>query len=160
MTNSSLLYFEDESEAKKILLIEGRKLKNIAQMEWAKYLNSYSPVEYIRTHDSEKALKLGIVKVVNSDHLGIEVTWDNTLVYHDSWLYKKGKAKKNVQGHSIMLISKGWHSKKLEKVYGKRVYRHTYYQGYGYIDNVIRAYENVKDPRIHIELQWSGVFYK
>ena len=145
-------------EAKKLLQKEGRKLERIAKSEWRKYLNSYSPKEYIRTGRSEKAIKLNNVKQVSSDELGIELTWQNDLVYHDSVLYKKGYTSKNKKGHSVMLISRGWHSVKLEKKLKRRIYRFTYYQGSGYIDNVIKRYKAVKDKNVSLELQWSGAF--
>ena len=57
-----------------------------------------------------------------------------------------------------MLISRGWHSVKLEKKLKRRIYRFTYYQGSGYIDNVIKRYKAVKDKNVSLELQWSGAF--
>lgn len=157
---SNPVFFEDEAQARRVMKQEGLKLKNIAIREWQSYLNMYKPVEYIRTGDSERAIKLGMVKVLDPYHIGIELTWVNNLVYHDSWLYNKGKVSRNERGHSVMLMSKGWHSKKLEKAYKKKVYRHTYYEGNGYIDNVVKQYEQTKDPRITLEVQWSGAFTK
>lgn len=59
-----------------------------------------------------------------------------------------------------MLISEGWHSKKLEKMYGKRVYRHTYFEGTNYLAEVQKAYNAGKPIGVTLETQWSGQFYK
>lgn len=167
ITNNELVFYSLE-EARKVLLQEGKKLEQIARLEWDKYLHSYKPVEYKRTGNSAKAIKLGGVIPIGENKFGIELTWVNNLVYHDSWLYKKGKTSTNKRGHAIMLIGTRWHSKKLEKVYRKRVYRHTYWQwegangldGTSYLDNIVKKYEQIKDPRINIEIQWSGKFLK
>lgn len=146
-------YFDSEEEAIKVLEAEGRKLEKIAKTIWRNYLESYTPKEYIRTGASERAIKLNSVKKISEDELGIELTWENDLAWHDSWLWKKGKISSNQKGHAIILISMGWHAKKLEKAYKKPVYRHTYYEGFGYLSKVIEAYDAVRDKRIGLELQ-------
>jgi hypothetical protein len=149
--------FPSEKDAMKVLLAEGRKLEAIARKEWRRYLGSYSPKEYVRTGNSEKAIKLKTRPIkVGTDHIAIEVTWENDLAWHDSWLYKKGKTKTNQRGHAVLLISAGWHSKKLERVYkrgARKPYRHTYYEGYGYLTKVINSYNAVRDKRIGLELE-------
>lgn len=98
---------------------------------------------------------MGKVKRIDGNTLGIELTFENDLMYHDSVV--KGSTKK---GHSIMLISEGWHSKKLEKMYGRRVYRHTYFEGVNYLAEVQKAYNTGKPVGVTLETQWSGQFYK
>ena len=172
-TVNNIFYFTDADEATAKLKQEGKKLEKIAKSVWNKYLSSYKPTEYVRTGRSAKAIKLGNVKVLGVDaqgfvNLGIELTWLNNLAYHDSWLYKKGKTSTNKQGHAFMLIGTKWHSKKLEKIYKKKVYRHTYWSWAGdssldensYLDAIISEYEKVKDPRFGLEIQWSGRFLK
>jgi len=86
-----------EAEAKKLLLKEGRRLEGIAKKVWRRTMG-YKPKVYAvhltgvagkRTGRSERAIKLGKVKVLEDGNLGIELTWDNDLVYHESALGKK-----------------------------------------------------------------------
>jgi len=147
MENQNNLYFDSEEEARKILKQEGKTLEKIAIKIWRQYLASYKPKKYVRTGNSEKAIKLNEIKVIGTDELGIELTWENDLAWHPSVVPTSSE-----KGHAIILISNGWHSKKLEKIYRKSVYRHTYYEGYGYIQKVIQAYEAIKDKRITLEL--------
>ncbi|AZU98927.1 hypothetical protein pW2_94 [Bacillus phage pW2] len=94
----------------------------------------------------------------------IELTWENSLAYHDSYIYKQGFTSKNQKGHAIMLIGTKWHSKKLEGIYRKKIYRHTYWawngSGGNYLDAVVNQYKAVADKRIMIDVQWSGAFIK
>lgn len=155
MALNNALFFDSPEQAMMALEREGKKLMKIAKIEWQKYLKSYKPVQYIRTGNSERAIKLGKPKMIGANQYGIELTWVNNLVYHNSVVPNSNK-----KGHSVMLISSGWHSKKLEKIYGRQVYRHTYYEGNSYINNVMKKYESQKDRRIDLELQWSGAFTK
>ena len=165
------VYFESPQEAELVLRREGKKLEKIAHRVWQKYLNSYTPNEYQRSGNPARAIKLGKVKNLGVDaqgfvQYGIELTWLNNLVYHDSWLFKKGKTTRNQKGHAVMLIGTKWHSKKLEKLYKKKVYRHTYWNwdkdysldGNTYLDAVQREYESQKDRRVDLEIPWSGRF--
>lgn len=142
--------FDSEEEARKELLRAGRELEKIAINVWRKYLSSYKPKVYVRTGKSEKSIKLGSVKKLDDNTLGIELTWVNDLAYHDS-IFGEG----NKQGHAIMLISAGWKAKKLEKKIGRK-YRLTYYEGFDYIGKVREAFESVKHRGIELEIQWSG----
>jgi hypothetical protein len=141
--------FPSEKDAMKVLLAEGRKLERIARKEWRRYLGSYDPQQYVRTGNSEKAIKLKTRPIkISENEIAIELTWENNLAWHNSVVPKSKK-----KGHAIILISAGWHSKKLEKIYGRAVPRHTYYEGYGYLTNVINAYNAVRDKRIGLELE-------
>lgn len=140
-----------EQQAKKALLAEGKRLEAIAIKLWRKYLASYTPVKYVRHGNSEKAIKLGKVKRISPTQFGIELTWDNGLVYHDSVIPKSKK-----KGHSVMLISDGWHSKKLERKIGRSVPRFTYFGGTGYLYQVYKAYMASAPQGITLETQWSG----
>jgi hypothetical protein len=135
-----------EQEAYKLLVREGKRLERIAKKAWQVYYASYKPVEYVREYDSNKAIKLGRVKKVGPNQLGIELTWEDSLAYHPS-RFKGGK-----KGHSIILISEGWHSKKLEAKIGRR-YRFTYFEGTGYISKVISLWNAGAPKGISIELQ-------
>lgn len=150
---SSPFAFDSELEAKLALESEGRRLKDIAIKQWRKYLGSYSPKQYVRTGKSEASIKLGNVIKIDENTLGIELTFVNDLVYHDSIF--KGK-----KGHSIMLISAGWRAKKLEKSMGRSVPRLTYYEGSGYLYQVYKEFESTKKKGINIEIQWSGKVQK
>lgn len=143
--------FDSDEEARRVLQAEGRKLKYIAIKLWRKYLQSYQPTQYVRTRDSQRSIKLGNVFKLDNDEWAIELTYVNDLAYHDSVITGSKK-----QGHSIMLISDGWHNKKLEAAYGRRVDRHTYFEGTGYIYKVYKEYMKTRDNRVSLDVQWSG----
>jgi len=169
-------FFESEVQARATLMREGVKLEKIAKRVWSVYMNSYTPVEYVRTGNSAKSLLLGKPKYIGVDSFGnteygIELTWRNDLVYHDSWIYKKGKTSVNRKGHSVMLIGTKWHAPKLEKIYraeDRGVYRHTRWEWEGangtshdtYIDAVMNEYSKISDRRMSLELQWSEEYVK
>lgn len=144
-----------EEQAINILRSEGRRLEKIARKVWRQYLDSYSPKAYVRTGKSMKGIVLKRVRKIDANHFGIELTFENDLMYHDSVV---GSSKK---GHSIMLISDGWHSKKLEAMYrGRRVYRHTYYEGFNYIGKVVKEFNAGKPMGVFLDVNWSGKYYK
>lgn len=149
--NNTPFSFDTEAEARKVLEEEGRKLKYIAIKQWRLYLSSYTPKMYVRTRKSQRAIKLGRVIKLDNNTFGLELTFENDLVYHDS-VIKKSKLK----GHSIMLISNGWHSKKLEAKIGRRIERFTYYEGSGYLSKVYNEYMKVKHVGITLDTEWSG----
>lgn len=148
INNNGHLEFESESEARRALESEGKRLLDIARNIWRQYLASYSPKMYVRHGNSEKALKLGSVKKLDDDTLGIELTWENDLAYHNS-VITKGKP----QGHSIMLISEGW---KVKKGKHKNVYRFGYYEGFDYLTKIEQAFNNGNNKGIALEIQWAG----
>lgn len=139
-----------EQQARTLLEEEGRKLKYIAIKLWRQYLSSYKPKQYVRTRKSQRAIKLGRVERLADGSLGIRLEWENDLVYHDSVISKKEK-----QGHSVMLISEGWHSVKLEQKIGKRK-NFTYFEGTGYISKVYEEYMNIAPKGIRLITNWSG----
>lgn len=160
-TNNSLLTFDSDAEAIRVLSLEGRKLKYIAIKIWRLYLSSYSPNTYAvhktgvlgkRTGKSLQSIKLGKVKKIGVDDWGIELTYLNDLAYHDSVINRKD-GRKHAQGHSIMLISQGWKAKKGKN---KNVERFGYYEGFDYLGQVQREYETVKDKRVTLDIQWLG----
>lgn len=153
-SKSNALYFESEAEAIKVLTAEGNKLKAIALKVWRRYLGSYQPQMYVRTGRSEKGIRLKPVKRVGANTYSIELTFDNGLMYHDS-VFGKGQPK----GHSIMLISSGWHSKKLENRIGV-VPNFTYKGGFDYLGQVQSAYNAVRNKKVFLDIQWSGQAYK
>lgn len=146
--------FDSEIEAIKALKSEGERLERIAIKIWRKYINSYTPNQYVRTGNAEKSIKLGGIKKLNDNTLAIELTFQNDLVYHNS-RFKKGK-----KGHAVMLISDGWHSKKLEKKLGRRVNRFTYFGGSGYLYQVYKEFNATKKKGITLDIQWSGKVQK
>ncbi|MFQ3543656.1 hypothetical protein Q7A53_06190 [Halobacillus rhizosphaerae] len=146
--NNSLFAFDSEQEAKRVLMAEGRRLKYIALKIWRRYLSSYKPEAYIRTRKSQNAIKLGHVKKVGSDTLGIELTFDDNLLYHDSVI-----SKSEPKGHSIMLISEGW---KVKRGRAKDVYRFGYFEGINYIERVKEAFESGKHKGITLVVNWQG----
>lgn len=145
------LKVHSEAEAKKVLMAEGRRLKLIALKIWRKTIHSYSVKKYVRTRKAQNSIKLGKVKMIAPNVWGIELTWDNDLVYHDSIF--KGKQKK---GHAVMLISEGWYSAKLEKRMGRRIDRFTYFGGTGYLASVVKEWQSSAPKGVTIETQWSG----
>lgn len=151
---TSQFMFTSEEEAKKILLSEGHRLKSIADKVWQQYLGSYTPKKYVRTHRSENGIKIGGVKSLGKDLWGIEVTFENSLMYHNSVI-----GKGNPQGHSIMLISSGWKAKKLEKKIGVKEH-FTRYKGFNYLGKVVKEFNSGKHKGISLEVQWSGAYLK
>lgn len=149
-----LKYMQGLSEvrAREVLRNEARKLQKIAIKEWRKYLSSYMPKTYIRTGNAERSIKIGTIKKVDMNHIGIEVTYQNDLVYHDSIMGGK-------RGHAVMLISDGWHAKKLEAKMG-RVHRLTYFEGTGYLHKVYNEYNKVSPTGVSLDIQWSGQYSK
>lgn len=153
-SKSNGLYFESEAEAIKVLNAEGRKLKLIALRVWRRYLGSYQPQQYVRTRRSQRGIKLKPVKRVGANTYSIELTFENGLMYHDS-VVGKGQPK----GHSIMLISSGWHSKKLENRIGE-VPNFTYRDGFDYLGQVQSEYNAIRNKKVFLDIQWSGQAYK
>jgi len=147
-TQNNNSFFDSEEEASRVLQAEGRKLTKIAIKVWRQYLGSYTPKKYIRTNKSMFSIKLKKVKKIDADTLGIEVTFENDLVYHDS-IFGKG----HKQGHAVMLISSGWRVKKGRH---KDIENFGYKEGFDYLGKVKQAYEAVRDKRISFEIQWSG----
>lgn len=141
-----------EQQTRVLLRAEGQRLEKIARKIWKQYLSSYRPVEYVRTGDAMDSIKLGQVKRVGGMQLGIELTWENDLAYHDS-VFKNNKT----QGHAIMLISDGWHARKLENRIGK-VHRFTYFEGTGYLYRVYKEYMATAPPNMTLDVQWSGKY--
>lgn len=144
-----------EREVKKLLESEGRKLKYIAVKLWRQYLSSYKPKVYVRTRNSQRGIKLGKVKMIAPNQWGIELTWENDLMYHDS-VFPNNPTK----GHSVMLISDGWHSRKLEAKIGRRIHRFTYFEGTNYLYRVYKEYMKIAPESITIDVQWSGQYVK
>lgn len=148
-----------EEQAIRVLRREGKRLERIAKKVWRQYCESYKPKVYAehlgsrgrRTGRAERGIKLKtrIIKV-DGNHLGMEVTFENSLMYHPSVFGQK-------QGHAIMLISSGW---KVKKGKHKDVYRFGYYEGFDYIGKVQQAFEAGKERGITLEVQWSGKYLK
>ncbi|MFS0905808.1 hypothetical protein AB3N02_22555 [Priestia aryabhattai] len=162
-TASNGFYFESEAEAIRVLKAEGKRLERIARRVWQRYLDSYEPKKYAehingmpghRTGRSMKSIKLGRVKRIGDNEYGIELTFINDLVYHESVF---GNAQP--EGHSIMLISSGWTARKLEEKIGIREH-FTRYKGFNYLGEVQRAFNNGKHKGIDLEIQWSGKYLK
>lgn len=143
-----------DRELKRLMEREGRKLKYIALKHWRKYLSSYKPKQYVRTRDTQRGIKLGRPKRMPDGTYAIELTFENSLMYHDS-IFGPNQPK----GHSLMLISDGWHSRKLERRIGK-VYMLTYFEGTGYLYNVYKEYMKVAPQGIKLDVQWSGKYTK
>lgn len=134
---------------------EGRALERIARNTWRRYTSSYSPKMYIRTQNAEKSIRLGRVQKIGN-YFEIRLTYLNHLAYHDSIFDKqKGTKGRWRQGHAIMLISNGWHAKKLERRIGE-VYRFTYFEGTDYLSMVEKAYNARKPAGIELEVRWTG----
>ncbi|AYP68257.1 virion structural protein [Bacillus phage vB_BcoS-136] len=156
---ASALQGMSEAQARRVLQEEGRKLERIARSVWRAYLASYTPKEYarhlgkpsgVRTGNSERAIKLKQVKRTGINEFGIELTWENDLVYHDSVMNHK-------KGHAVMLISSGWTSSRGRN---KDVYRFGYYEGFDYLGKVEKTYNAMKHPQVYLEIQWSGKYLK
>lgn len=134
---------------------EGRRLKYIAVKLWRQYLSSYQPKEYIRTRDTQRGIKLGRIERVAPYQYGIRLEFENDLMYHDS-IFGSNQPK----GHSLMLISDGWHAKKLERKLGRRVHRLTYFEGTGYLYQVYKEYMKYAPRGVFLDVNWSGKYTK
>lgn len=138
---------------------EARTLKAIALKQWRRDMQDYKPKVYAvhlgmpqgkRTKQSQRGIKIGKVKRLEDGSFGIEVSWENQLMYHDSIFPNQP------QGHSVMLISEGWHSRKLEQKLRRRVYRFTYFEGTNYLARVIKAYNSIKPSWVTLIDEWKG----
>jgi hypothetical protein len=136
-----------EDQALKTLQQEARRLKYIAVKLWRQDMNSYQPKQYIRTRDAQKSIKLGKPFRIDQRYYGIRLEYDDSLAYHPS-IFKGGS-----KGHAIILISYGWHSKKLERKIGKEVYRFTYFDGTKYIPRVMDEFMKFAPKGISLELE-------
>lgn len=150
--NQNEFAFDSDEEAIKALQSEGRRLKYIAIKVWRQYLNSYTPKQYVRTRDSQRSIKLGKVYKVDENTWGIAVTFDNDLAYHDSILYTD-----EPQGHAIMLISQGWTVK--DSAMHRDVYRFGYYEGFDYIEKVMKEFNNTAKQGTTLRVEWKGRNY-
>jgi hypothetical protein len=153
---STSFEFDSEQEARRVLQAEGKRLLDLARSIWQQYISSYQPVQYVRSTDSYKSMKLGEVYKLDDDTLGIKLEWIDDLAYHDS-VVTKGKP----QGHSIMLISEGWKTKRASSYptnpsnsyYPKGIH---YFQGFNYLGKLEEAFNNGKHQGIVLEIQWAG----
>lgn len=141
-----------EAEVRKLLQEEGKKLEMIAKITWRQYLESYTPVEYIRTGNSFRSIQLGKIERLGANELGIRLEFRDELAYHDSIFNSDRKTYK--QGHAIMLISDGW------AISGKssHIYRLGYYEGFRFKEKVLKAYEKIKSSYIQVEFNWNGAY--
>lgn len=144
-----------EEQAIRTLEMEGRRLKYIALKVWRKYQSSYPPKMYVRTRDTQRGIKLGKVRRIDANHFGIDLMYDNDLMYHDSIF-----GSQYPKGHSLMLISNGWHSRKLERKYGKGIYMLTYFEGADIIGQIEREYNKYKPLGVTLETQWTKRYLK
>lgn len=148
----SVYEFDSEKEAIDALNREGRRLKYIAIKVWRAYLASYKPTKYVRTRKSQRGIKLGKVKKLSDDTFGIELTFVDDLMYHDSVIRKS-----EPKGHAIMLISSGW---KVKKGKHRNIKNFGYFKGIDYLAQVEKEFEKSKHKGISLEIQWSGKAYK
>ena len=147
-----------EEEAIALLRKEGKRLERIARGIWSEYIETFEPKQYVRTYDSEKAIRLGRVKKISEDEFGIELTFDDDYAYHPSII--KNKSKTHKEGHSFMLISEGWNASKLEERIGRSVYKLTYFEGINYIGRVKEAFNSKAPNGILLVVNWKGKQFK
>ena len=128
-----------------MLKAEVEKLEGITKSVYNQYLKSYSPQQYVRTGAMIGSIgKSEIVKEANS--MKMAVSFDNSGAYHSSLFGGS-------MGHAPILISDGWHSKRLEQTRMGRVYRLTYYEGFDALDKIESQYNAVKNPLARLEIQ-------
>lgn len=149
------IFYDSDKEAIAALEAEGRRLKYIATKVWRQYLSSYQPTQYKRTRDAQKSIKLTSVERDGINGWMIKVTFVDELAWHDSVL--KGS---QPQAHAIMMISQGWNQSrsttKLTQRTGRQIYRFTYYEGFDYIDKVIKEFNRGNKSGVRLEVQWKG----
>ena len=159
---AELFQFDSEAEAKLVLKQEGKRLEGIAKKVWNSYLATYQPKVYAehlkgkgkngRTGRSAKSIKLKPVHKIDANTWGIELTFLNDLVYHESAI--KGSHPK---GHSIMLISSGW---KVKRGKHRKIHRFGYFEGFDFLGKVVKEFNDTKHKGIELEVQWSGKYTK
>lgn len=152
MVSKNPLFFDSDAEAILALEHEGRRLKYIAVKLWRKYLSEYKPSAYARTRKSQKGIVLGKVRKLDAITWGIELTFVDSLMYHDSVVQRKD-GNVHPKGHSIMLISEGWRNTRGKN---KDVYRFGYFDGIDYIGRVQREFEKSAKIGISLEVLWGG----
>lgn len=142
---TSVLFFDDDLTAKRILEKEAHKLKRIAQREWLRVLGEYKQKPYIaRTAKSFKSIKKTEVRKVGFGWK-IDVTFENSLAYHDSVVGGE-------KGHAIWLNHAGW---RVKRGWHKDIRGFGYKDGSGYLFRVLKEYQAVKDPRVSLEITWN-----
>lgn len=143
--SSAVIKKKIEAKVERILKSEVAKLEGITKSVYQQYLKSYSPTQYVRTGEMIGSIgKTEIVKEGNK--MKMAVSFDNSSAYHES-LFGGSK------GHAPILISEGWHSKRLEQTRMGRVYRLTYYEGFDALGKIESQYEAVKNPLARLEIQ-------
>ena len=150
-------FYDSDAEAILALQAEGRRLQKIAEKLWREDMASYQPAMYIRTYNSQKAIKLGNVKRLDALTWGIELSFDNDLSYHESQFDKLNGTNNYKKGHSFMLISEGW---AVSKGNHWGIYRFGYFEGTDYITRVIQAFNSGSRGRIALEANWQGSPFK
>ena len=162
--------FETEAEAKRVLKLEGDRLLRIAREVWNRYEATYQPKVYAehlkgkgrhqgkgkgengRTGRSAKSIQLKQVFKIDSNTWGIELTFKNDLVYHESVF-----GSSHPKGHSIMLISSGWNVK---RGWHKKIKRFGSFGGFDFLGQVVREFNSGKHQGVVLEVQWSGKYTK
>lgn len=152
MASKELFAFDNDEEAKFALRQESKRLRSIALRLWDEYIQDYEPAQYVRTKKSRRGIKLGRLKRLDAYTFGIELIFQDDLMYHDSVM-----GSKHLQGHSIMLISEGW---KVKKGKHKDVYRFGYFEGIDYIGRIQREFEADAIKGITLDVNWNGKQFK
>lgn len=143
---NSVLFFEDDRTAKRVLESEAGKLLEIAQKQWIREMDKYSPKAYVRTGNSFRSIDKTHVRKVGFGW-EIDVTFKNDLAYHDSVI-----SKYEPKGHAIWLNHAGWRVKKGSH---RDIEYFGYRKGSGYLFKVFEEYNKVKDPRISLTITWE-----
>ena len=150
--------FDDDLTAKITLELEAKKLYDIAKRVWLRYYNNYTPQVYDRTGKTIDALKIGSIRKIDAFTWGIDVFFENNLVYHESrW------GKKYPDAHTVMIIG-GWSKNKrkpktgwrVKRGWHKDIHRFGYFEGFDYLGEVEREYNKIRDQRIFLDIQWTG----
>lgn len=120
------------------------------------YYLSYEPKVYKRTFDFQDSLYAeDFIHVrVNGNRIELSVSFRPSMAYHS-----------NLWGDHMsyvpMLISEGWHSKKLEDAIGHPVPRLTYYEGYHFVEKAVQMFNRTNPYGVYIspddiDAQWEG----
>lgn len=146
--NGTQMMFTD-SQIKKILREEARRLENYLKYELEKYFESYDPVEYTRTGYTVQSIRVGQPQKYGNYLWGIEIYFDDGLANHPSYI-----AQDQPDGYTPWLLEVGWN---IENKVGFSRPMFTKHPGTGYITKAIERFNKNNKYGFKIEVKggWS-----
>lgn len=141
--------FLDEKQIRKVLNDAGRTLEKYLKEELQKYFNSYDPVEYVRTGDTLKSIKVGQPKKISINEWSLEITFDDGLANHPSVFGQE-------DGYTPWLLEVGW------DISGKVGYSRpmfTEHKGTQYIKKAVNRFNKSNPHGLKVTVERNGERY-